>query len=238
MRKQAAATIAAAPNNLKVAADRPEAGPEASAYALLRAQMGEDLRRLGDIQSTDLKIAAKREMLPTYADHIYTVLATSEETGKAVQDEVFVQIMIWHFDCGDFDTALPMAEHVLKYGLKLPERFRRTAAVAVVDMVADAALSAIEQNQPFALDVLGRTALLVEGHDVVNEAMAKLHKAFGILFMQAAEKAAENTDGPAGAIRAAQERALASFREVLRLGGTGVATRIKSLESALKKSVQ
>lgn len=237
MRKQAAAVIASAPNN-SIAAERPEAGPEASAYALLRAQMGEDMRRLHDIQSTDLKIAAKREMLPTYADHIDTVLLTSEETGKAVQDEVFVQLMIWHFDCGEFARALDMAAHVLQFGLKLPERFRRTAAVAVVDMVADAALSAIEQKQPFDLNILRRTALMIQGHDIVNEAMAKLHKAAGIMFMELAEKSAENTDGPAGAVRAAQEQALTHLREVLRLGGTGVTTRIKSLESALKKSAQ
>jgi len=235
MRKQAAALIASAPSN-SIAAERPEAGPEASAYALLRAQMGEDMRRLHDIQSTDLKIVAKREMLPTYADHIDTVLLTSEETGKAVQDEVFVQLMIWHFDCGEFARALDMAAHVLKFGLKLPVRFRRTAAVAVVDMVADAALSAIEQGQTFDLDILRRTASVVHGHDIVNEAMAKLHKATGILFIELAEKAVENTDGPAGAVRAAQEQALNHLREVLRLGGTGVTTRIRSLESELKKS--
>jgi hypothetical protein len=233
--KLTAMSIAKAKSSL-IAVERPATGPEASAYALLRAQMGEDMRRLHDIQSTDLKIEAKHEMLPTYQDHIDTVLLTSEETGKAVQDEVFVQLMIWHFDCGLFDRALDMAEHVLRFGLKLPERFRRTAAVAVVDMVADAALSAIEQNQSFDIEVIRRTGSLTSAYDVVNEAKAKLHKAAGILFMGLAEKAAENTDGPAGAVPAAQEEALRHLREVLRLGGSGVTTRIKSLESALTKS--
>jgi hypothetical protein len=48
----------------------PTSGAVGQEYALLRAALGEDLRRLSQIQSVERKIAAKRGMIARYRDWI------------------------------------------------------------------------------------------------------------------------------------------------------------------------
>ena len=52
------------------APERQAGGAEATEYELLMAALGEDMRRLKPIQSTEGKIAAKREMIDRYNPHV------------------------------------------------------------------------------------------------------------------------------------------------------------------------
>lgn len=231
-----------------IAVARPETGPVATAYELLRAQMGEQMRELKDIQSTEGKIARKAQMLADYDDHIDTVILTAEEEGKALQDEVFVRLMIWHFDVAskNFDhypRAFELAGHVLQFGLQLPENFKRTPAALIREMVADAAQEALniaspEDAAPFPLEVLQKVEQLTHGYDIVDVVGAKMHKAIGLLLARRA-KAVEGgaTDGPAGGLRAAREEAVKHLRRAMELNKTiGVKRDIEQLDRALAKT--
>src|SRR3546814_16228702 len=77
------------------------------------------------------------------------------EDGKAAQDEIVVTMMIWMIDFRAIDAALDLAAHVLKHGLKLPERYNRTAGSLVAEEIATVALAqpdkvTLEQQQPVA----------------------------------------------------------------------------------------
>jgi hypothetical protein len=220
-----------------VAPDRPETGPEATEYDLLRARFGADLDTLRDIKAEDGKVAAKVKMLPAYADHIDAVLRAADESGKGVQDEVFVMLMIWQFDVGAWDAGLIMAEHVLKYGLSMPERFSRSAATVITEQPAEAALKAASLNEDFPLDVLQHVQQLTGNDDVNGIVRAKLHKAIAQQLVRVAVKAAEApADAPAGGARGAYEQALTHFKEALRLHtNSGVKKDIERVTAALKK---
>ncbi len=224
--------------NETVAPARPEAGEEASAYALLRAEFGEDLRRLHDIESTELKIETKREMFPKYLDHIDAVLDIALETGAAVQDEVFANLMIWAFDIGEFRQALDMAEHVLTYGLTLPERFARSPATLIVEEMAEGTQKLFDRDEPVDLNLLQRTLTLSEGRDVFDGVRAKLHRIYGLALARHADSIEGDANGPAGAQKAARAEALKHLRRALQLNPKiGVKKNADVLERQLKKEI-
>ena len=232
-----AAAIALAGHGAGLAApDRREGTPEASAYQLLMAALDEDLRSLSDLRSVDHKIEAKRQMIAKYDDHVLTVLAAAADTGQALRDEVFVTMMIWRLDICDYGMALDMAEHVLKYGLALPQRYNRTAPTLIAEEPADAALKAASLDLPFDLPILQRVADLVKGQDINGIVCAKLQRALGEQFLRIARTTEDTADGPAGARRAALGAAEAHFKEALRLHDKcGVKKPLAEVQALLKK---
>ena len=77
-----------------------------SAYELIMAKLHSDVQRLKQIQSIELKIKAKKEILPDYQPWIDGVL----ESGKGAQDAVLMTILVWHIDVGNYDEAFRIAE--------------------------------------------------------------------------------------------------------------------------------
>lgn len=82
-----------------------------------------DKNRLKNIQSKQNKIELKRQLIPNYKPYVEGIL----EVKPGVQDAVITEILVWSIDIGDFDFALDIAEYILKYGLKLPDRFERSS---------------------------------------------------------------------------------------------------------------
>lgn len=200
------------------APDRKESGPAASEYELLLAALGEDMRRLKDIQSTEGKIAAKREMIGAYDAHVDATLAAAAETGRAVQDELLFNMMIWRFDIADYDRGLDIAEHVLRFGLRQPARFQRTPPTLVAEMIAEPALDAAKIDRDFPLPVLQRADQLTAGFDMPDVVRAKLAKAQGQQLVRIAQAADSDPDeAPAGAPHASRKAALAQFQRALQL---------------------
>ncbi|MGE4431908.1 MAG: phage terminase small subunit [Sphingobium sp.] len=220
-----------------IAPDRSENGPEATEYELLMASFGEDLRRLKDIQSTEGKIAAKGQMIEAYLPHVDATLAAAAEAGTAVQDELLVNIMIWCLDIGDFARGLDIAEHVLRFGLRLPERFLRTPGTMIAEEVAEAALTAIKVDRDFDIATLQRTEALTQASDMPDIVKAKLQKALGLHFLRVAAKADENPETtPAGAPRAARAAALTHLKRALELDRkVGVIKEIEKVTGWLNK---
>lgn len=219
------------------APERSEGGAEATEYELLMAALGEDMRRLKSIQSTEGKIAAKREMIDRYSSHVDATLAAAIETGKAVQDELLVNIMIWRLDIGDYPVGLDIAEHVLRFGLRLPERYQRTPATLIAEEVAEAALTAFKADKDFVIVPLERAASLTADCDMPDVVRAKLLKAHGLCLQRIAEAAEKHPENyPAGAPLGARKVALADFRRALELDRKiGVVKDIERLEAWLKK---
>lgn len=219
------------------APERQEGGAEATEYKLLMAALGEDMRRLKSIQSKEGKIAAKREMIDRYNPHVDATLAAAIDTDKAVQDELLVNIMIWRLDIGDYPVGMDIAEHVLRFGLRLPERYQRTPATLIAEEVAEAALTAFKADKDFDVIALERAASLTADCDMPDVVRAKLLKAHGLCLQRIAEAAEKDPENyPAGAPLGARKVALADFRRALELDRKiGVVKDIERVEAWLKK---
>lgn len=206
-----------------------EAGRE---YAGLKVLLDDDLRKLADVQSIEARNPMKADMAKDFADWIEGVLAAGEQ-GNAAQDEILVTNMIWAVDYRDFDYALRLAAHVLKFNLILPERYTRTPACFVAEEIATVAL---QQYEAVTIEQLLQTRALVDGADMPDPVMAKLHKAIGRAYERKAESfdpAADNA--PAGGKAAYTEQALTNLKRALELDkNVGVKKDIERTERQLK----
>jgi hypothetical protein len=222
-----------------VAAPPPSSGPAATAYEQMLMQMLEDRQRLKDIQSIEKKIELKRELLPNYRAWIEGVLTQAQATGQAVQDEIVVNILPWLIDVGMYGDAIVLAQHVLRFRLVLPERFKRTPATLVTEEIADAALVALGAGAPIddARYILEFLEATVAGHDMPDEVAAKLQKAIGLTLAHAADTASpDDANLIAGFVPATRTEALARLRRAIALDPrAGVKKNIEVLERALKK---
>lgn len=152
-------------------------GPFSPEEAQIRLMLIDHQRSLKATMSTKSKEAMKRDFLPLYDAWIAGVLAAN--TGYP--NDVLTTIMVWRMDVGDFVGAMPIIEYVLKYDLKLPERFKSTSAVFITDTIADTALKAFALGGDAAADfpngVLGHLEDLIEDIDIHDEVRAKLQAA-------------------------------------------------------------
>ncbi|WP_018606790.1 phage terminase small subunit [Uliginosibacterium gangwonense] len=145
----------------------------ATGYELMLAKLDEDRRRLHQIQSTQRKIAVKRELLPEYAAWVEGVLA-----GKSgVQDDVFMMVMLWQIDVADFASALTLARYALAHKLVMPERFKRSTACLIAEEMAETTLRASTVDQAKYAECLADCMALTASEDMPDEVRATLHKA-------------------------------------------------------------
>ncbi|MDC7675369.1 phage terminase small subunit [Asticcacaulis machinosus] len=218
------------------AADRPQEGKEATEYELLRAKFGVHRAQLKQIESTEDKIAKKREMLPEYDDYIYGVLSAAEDSGLALQDEIFANLMVWQLDVGNFSSAFTMAEHILEHNIDLPTRFKSSPATFLIDTVSTAAIKAYTLSDEFPVEHLQRASALTFTHDVFDQARANLHKAIGLLLMREADRLMDNKEASVSAPSAARREALKHLRRAYELNtNCGVKKEIGVLTRLLKK---
>jgi hypothetical protein len=217
-----------------VAPPHPEEGEDAQTYRLLMAQLIEHRRQLKDIGATEKKIEAKRGMVEYYDDYVDAVLDAGEKTGKAVQDDIVVTMMIWHLDLEHWSRAFQIAAHVLQFGLQMPPPFTRGVPTFLAEQVADAALKADTLDQDFPLDVLQEVFAMVQPYDIYDVVGAKLRKAIGFRFLRISK--ADNPDGPAGGTEAAKRAALEWLRGAYSIDEKcGVKKEMEILQRALKK---
>lgn len=228
---QSGAAAVASPN---AAPAEPDTGTEAGQeYAALRVLLHDDLRKLADVASIEARNPMKAEMARDFADWIEGVLAAGEQ-GHAAQDEILVTNMVWALDYRDFDYALCLAEHVLRFNLVLPERYNRTAACFVAEEIAEISLA---QKDAVSHEQLIRTLELIHGFDMPDAALAKLHKAIGRSFARKAETFDPTADNaPAGGKAAYTEQALEQCQRAFVLDrNVGVKKDIQTLERELRK---
>lgn len=209
----------------------PVTGDVASEYRALFAVLQDNLRSLSDIQSIEGRNPVKMEMAETFRAWVDGALAAGAD-GTAAQDEIVAQMMIWAIDYRDFDRALDIGEHVLRYGITLPERYLRTPACLLAEEIASAVLA---EPELATLEQIVRLDTLTGGHDMPDQARAKLLKALGRAFAKAADAFDPEADSAAaGGKPALIHAALEAFRRALQLNkAIGVKKDIEKLERAL-----
>ena len=235
----AAQTVAFVPDagatSTPAAAPLPAAGGTGDSQAdrgaaQIAMRLTHDLRRLHEIKGVELKIAAKREMLPEYVDWVKGLLNADAGVGTGVSAEVLPTILIWLIDMGEFWDALELVPFVLRHKVEMPARYNRDAATIVVEEIAEAALKAHNAGEDFDLCVLLRVAELTDAIDMHDQARAKLRKATGAQQLRIAEDMEANGDG-----LAMIEAALASLKVAQALNDRiGVKDKIKRAEKLLK----
>lgn len=199
----------------------------ATGHELMLAQLAEHKRQLKQIQSIERKADAKRAMLPAYAPWVQGVL----ESGAGLQDEVFMTVMVWLIDVGDFAAALPLAAHAIRHGLVMPDTYQRTTACLIAEEYSTMAIKAAEAGQLVDADALGEVAQLVADQDMPDEVRAKLHKALGYAHMALVEGT------PDGRRQDRREFALGQLRRALELHDkAGVKKDIERLEREIKNA--
>ena len=206
----------------------PETGEVASEYRALYAVLQDNLRSLSDIQSIEGRNPIKREMAETFRAWVDGALAAGAD-GTAAQDEIVAQMMIWAIDYRDFERALDIGEHVLRFGITLPERYLRTPACLLAEEIATAVLA---EPQLATLEQLMRLDRLTGDYDMPDQARAKLLKALGRAYARAADEFdAEADSAPAGGKAALLHAALDACKRALQLHkAIGVKKDIERLE--------
>lgn len=153
-----------------------------NAYEQQLMQLNSDKNRLKNIQSKQHKVELKRQLLPNYKPYIQGIL----DVKPGVQDAVVTEMLVWAIDIGEYDFALDLAEYVLKFGLKLPDRFERSEACFVTEDIAEAYLKVLKTDVPIDITVLERLESLITDEslekskrDMPDEVKAKLYLALG-----------------------------------------------------------
>jgi len=233
----AAKTVASAPDggaDATPAADIPpaagvaNASPAQQAAAQIGLRLTHDLRRLKEIRSIDLKIAAKREMLPEYRPWVQGILAADAGVGTGLAAEVVPTCMVWLIDTGDYENALSLAAFVLRHNVPMPSRYQRDAATIIVEEIADAALKAQNAGNRFPLETLGEVMDLTFACDIHDEVRAKLLKAAGNEELAAGEAAEATAAAPF------LNAAISAFTEAQRLHDRiGVKDKVKRANKLL-----
>ena len=161
-------------------------------------------------------------------------VATDAGPGTAVQDEIVATMLVWALDLLDWSNAVAIAEHMLRHGVTLPERYKRDVATFLVDRVADTAKTTPEA---VSLDLAREVLALTVDRDMPDQARAKLHRAIGLRLMDDAfnfDPSAETA--LAGGKAALVDAALAALTEALRLDqNVGVKKQIEQLTRDAKK---
>lgn len=199
-----------------LAANMQENQTYASGYELMLAKLATDKRRLKAIQSIERKIEVKGELLPDYQPWVSGVLASDSKQ----QDDVFMTVLLWTLDTGNFPAAYPMAEHAIHHGWQTPDQYRRQTACMVAEEVADTALKQLIAGTFEALDSLLAFAGLLSDQDMPDQVRARLHKALGL---------AQSKNQP--------QEALTQFQRALQLDeNVGVKKLIEQLERQIRNS--
>lgn len=206
--------------------------PAARAAATVAMRFRHDRQRLKQIKSKEMKVAAKRQMLPEYQAWCDGLL----DAGRGVEgrqleptsaDDVLPSIMVWCLDVGDWSRGLALASFVIRFAIPMPKHFQRDAATLVLELIADAALKTQGRNDAFPLDVLEAVEALTDGIDMHDEPKAKLYKAIGAELVRAAGEATGD------AIVPTIERAMTVLtRAQDKNERVGVKTMLRGLEKA------
>lgn len=206
----------------------PETGDFAVDYRAMVAVLHDNLRSLSDIQSIEGRNPVKLEMAETFRAWVDGALSAGQ-AGTAVQDEIVATMMIWAIDYRDFDRALDIGEHVLKFGIALPERYQRTPACLLAEEIATAVLA---EPELATLQQIVRLGQITGEHDMPDQARAKLLKATGRAFAKAADDFdAEADSAAAGGKPALIHAALDALKRALQLNKSiGVKKDIERLE--------
>ncbi|MBA4079643.1 MAG: terminase [Novosphingobium sp.] len=229
-RQRKLAALAGGTGTPKARAVEPDPGSAAGQeYAVLRAVLHDNLRKLQDVESHEARIPMKREFLQEFRAWVIGVI----DADRPVQDEIVMTCLVWLIDCEAFEDALVVGRFALKHGLALPERYNRTTACFLREEIAEAAL-----KSPAAVphEILVEIDQLTAEADMPDQAKAKLDKALGRSWIaRAADFDPSDETGPAGGAAAFASQGLTHLQRALKLNAkVGVKKDIERAEKMLR----
>lgn len=203
----------------------------ANQYELMLAKLLDDKRRLKAIQSIEAKAKLKAELLPEYLPWVDGVLAGDQ----GVQDDVLMTVMVWAIDAGDLALGRRIGAYAIRHKLAMPDQYQRGTGAILAEETAEAAIKALDGADPDRLTRLladlCEVKAVVDGDDMHDQVLAKLHKAIGYV---ARDLAAAGDEPQAAELRSHAidhlKRALALHDKI------GVKKDIEQLERAIKNS--
>ncbi|NBW10497.1 MAG: hypothetical protein EBR82_20955 [Caulobacteraceae bacterium] len=205
-----------------------------------------DKLRLKALQSTESKVALKRELLPEYLPWVEGRRAAAAKANaeglvyRPGQDDVFVTATVWAIDIGAYPEALEMAAWCRRFEQVLPKQINRDLANFVTEEIAEAVIKAQRAEGGIAAAypdfnigaILGDLEELFREDQMFDQVRAKLQKALGLAVL-----ATIPADAPADQTLPAQKVALRFLKRAAELdSASGCVKLIEGIERAIKKS--
>lgn len=105
-----------------------------SAFELLKMSLEQDVRASKDVPSGPQRNELRdKTLLPRYQQHVQAYM----ESGEVYANPIMVQVMMWLFDVGRIEQALPIAKLAIVQRQQMPAEFKRDLATFVADTVLE-----------------------------------------------------------------------------------------------------
>lgn len=154
---------------------QPEKGGDAATILAFEA----DLNRMSHIRSRQRRNQFKRDLIPTYQPWINEQMQS--ESVSAKRQRMFVWLLLWRVDAGDWMGALDMLPFAFAHGMQAPQDFSRTLAEAVTEQIIDGVVNQKQEAEQVGL--LNDLQRMIAGKDITDEISAKLHKCLGVAYL-------------------------------------------------------
>ena len=148
--------------------------------SVLRGQFKADFHQLKHIKSRVRRNKEKQYILTRYQGWLDSVLQEKESSLVGTQASMFVWLLVWHLDVGEWQRGFELARIALKQGLAAPTDFSRSLAETVCEELVTGILKA-ELAPNYGLLLIELNALL-GGYDMADPVSAKLYKALGLAY--------------------------------------------------------
>ncbi len=148
--------------------------------SVLRGQFKADFYQLKHIKSRVRRNKEKQYILTRYQGWLDSVLQEKESSLVGTQASMFVWLLVWHLDVGEWQRGFELARIALKQGLAAPTDFSRSLAETVCEELVTGILKA-ELAPNYRLLLIELNALLA-GQDMADPVSAKLYKALGLAY--------------------------------------------------------
>jgi hypothetical protein len=148
--------------------------------SVLRGQFKADFYQLKHIKSRVRRNKEKQYILTRYQGWLDSVLQEKESSLVGTQASMFVWLLVWHLDVGEWQRGFELARVALKQGLAAPTDFSRSLAETVCEELVTGILKA-ELAPNYRLLLIELNALL-SGYDMADPVSAKLYKVLGLAY--------------------------------------------------------
>ncbi|WP_298613005.1 phage terminase small subunit [uncultured Thiothrix sp.] len=157
--------------------------------SVLMGQFKADFQQLKHIKSRVRRNQEKQSLLGRYQGWLDSVLQEKTASLVGTQASVFVWLLVWHLDVGEWLRGFELARVALKQGLAAPTDFSRSLAETVCEELVTGILKA-ELAPNYRLLLIELNALLA-GQDMADPVTAKLYKALGLAYQHSEPEVAK-----------------------------------------------
>jgi len=199
--------------------------PQPGEWSVVRAAIKKDKAALKGIKPLSDKLAYKARILPQYDDY----LARSD-----APDDITMQLMVWLFDCGNLQRAMPIALKGVASGAAMPEGFKGDVPTFIADVVlawSEAQFRIGHSPEPYFSETLDK---LINDWHLFEVITAKYYKLAGLMALGKYKANIKHVSEP-DALKSARSLFEKAEQQYLKIG---VGTRIEQITLRLEKIAQ